>query len=229
MIDALLKTAADRPLTEEERAALGRAIEAGEAVGVDPLVVAAALGGGSQKLSAPQADAMFERAFAGTKTIKRPTPRWAVGIAAAVAALVAAAVLLKQPPGEDGRLKAGAAEVSLKFAGQVPGRSEARELTAPLKLFEGESLRIVMTSTAPVFVAIYEEDRSGTHRLWSSGAPLPAGQQALGPDLGRTGLLPEKGGTSQFVVLACDREVTFPEQLAPAPGCLVRTLSVETP
>jgi hypothetical protein len=226
-VNELLRLASARPLTTEERSQLQRLLEAGELEAVDPLLLAAALGTGAQHLRPEEADALFTRAIGG---LKRPRSRFRRSAPFALAAFIVTGVLvaLLSPAGDETRLKAGPGSFDLAFAAQIPGSSQARALKPPLRLFEHESLRIVLTSTEPFFVAIYEEDAHGTHRLWTSSGPLPAGRQALGPEAGGAGLLPDRGRTSQFIVVACESEVGLPQTLGPlAPGCSRQQLSVE--
>lgn len=154
--------------------------------------------------------------------------RWGTGgLVALLLGLGALAALQRPPPSP---LEPVKGHFGLLFLVQGEGEPEPREVQAPLRLKAADTLRLVLKSAEPLFVALYEERDDGIQRLWTSGEPLPAGQHRLGPEQGRAGLKPLAGRVSQFLVVGCEQEVGFPMQQAGPfdPRCSVERVAVDT-
>ena len=222
--DELLDLARTRPLTPAERAE----IDPDAASRAPVLGLVEALGGGEQRLSSAEADRLFAGATRAAPRRKRPVWLPAVGLAAAAA--VAFVVLTRPSPGHDG-IKGGQGRVTVALAAQRPGASSARALQRIAVLEPGEALRVVVTATAPAWLALYEVEGSGGLRLlWSSPGAVPAGQSVIGPDPG-AGLSLGRGHTALWLVSA-DRELrsgagTIDALRTACAGCAFERIEVE--
>jgi hypothetical protein len=228
--EALVELGRTRPLTLAERAELDLEVVAD----LDPLALVEATAAGEQRLTPHEAERLAARAFgAPVRRAPRRPIRWrALGLA--LAAGVTALVVVRWPWEADSqRTKGAAPRLTIALAAQRPGTQAARALSAPLALEPGEALRIVVTATAPVHLALLELEGRALHPLWSSGAaPLPAGQSVVGPDA--TAGLSLSHGRSELVLVSSERALpdvgaaASAEALAAAcPDCAVERLDVE--
>lgn len=212
-LENLVRDAATRSLSAEERAALAAALVTAEEVNVSELEVLAALGGGRQQATAEESAQLLERALAQA----RPPPRrqWMLAAAAMAAMVLLSLGLWARPRVSSERLKSGARQTTLFMVAQRPGEAVGHTVTSPVVLAGDEVVRLLLRQTEPGFVGLYEERDGVLETVWSG--QTQAGDVPLGPD--GQGFRPDQLGVTRYWVITSGEPLPARLDSAQCAGC----------
>ncbi len=229
-LQELVTAAGRRALSADERAQLRALLKASggdePAAELSALDVLAATARGQAHLTDEERTRVLEGALRRhrERAPKRAPPRWGLAAAVAVAAavaLVAGATWLRSETTQDGdREKAGGSALGVSLVRQEPGQPLGEAVTSPVTLAGKQTVRVVAELSEGGYVGVYEATPAGLQVVWRSAGTVPAGQVALGPDDGRSGLVPERLGLTRYwVVVSTEGLPPATTEAALCPGC----------